>query len=226
MKTFQEFRLILERYYTPDEALPSGRTPVQKAEKKGIKGHLLDKVKRGADNPNWDTSPHPDYHISSHGGRHDRVTSYTHIPTGMRWYISHNTNRTIKGKLKNTPVHEVGLDIPKHPDESLRSRMSKITLAKRMWRDEIAPRAPHGSIIHSVTKWNDKRDKKTGKRKYTRDKIYREEGMGPIEHGSQWGLVGRNPSPRQKEKGKSRLNPVRLRSSNLQFPPIRGIERT
>ena len=32
MKTFQQFLQLAERYYAPDEKLPSGRTPVEKAE--------------------------------------------------------------------------------------------------------------------------------------------------------------------------------------------------
>ena len=78
MKTFQEFILLSERYYKPDEKLPSGKTPYEKASASSAKQHdryfskpngersLKDikrlvkqsertnqKVRHGADNPNF-----------------------------------------------------------------------------------------------------------------------------------------------------------------------------
>lgn len=214
MKTFQEFRLILERYYEPDEKLPSGATPLKKAKAKGITGPLLAKVKRGADNPNWDTSRHPDFRIVK-DKMHD-VIKYHHLPSGTKWYVTPNSNLTTSGRHTDKSVHEVEWDAPKSENESLRSRVGKIHTAMRLWRDEIAPRAPHGSIIHSRTLRNEK-----DKNKSTRSKVYEKEGMGKFEKGSQWGLVGRNPSPKQKGKGKRRLTPIRLRSRNLFEPPIK-----
>ena len=39
MKTFQEFILLSERYYKPDEKLPSGKTPYEKASASSSRQH-------------------------------------------------------------------------------------------------------------------------------------------------------------------------------------------
>jgi hypothetical protein len=227
MITFKEFQyksnLILERYYEPNEK-HLGRPAVQKAESKGIKGPLLDKVKRGADNKTWDTSPHPDIlAIPGHP-----TVSYIHKPTGTTFSINTNLNKVKSGKLKGKTVHEVGFNVPRGSNDTLKTRVRKLNDVKKIWRDHIAPRAPHGSIIQSRTKYNEsnKSRGRTGKdRRNTRALKYEEEGMGSLKHGVQFGLVGRNPSPRQKIKGKSRISPVStLSSRNLETPPIRGFD--
>ena len=99
MRTFKEFLELSERYYKPDERLPSGKTSYGKSRSSYFrnKGKYKDKpdhkermrllgrsikqiqrsnsqVKHGADNPNFNPSPHPDANVYRAGRETKKIT--------------------------------------------------------------------------------------------------------------------------------------------------------
>ena len=191
MITFQEFQyksnLILERYYKPDEK-HLGRTAVQKAESRGIKGPLLDKVKRGADNPEVDTSPQKGVEVKK---RYDTVT-ISHPESGIEYDIE----KTGKGEHRINWWNTAGT--AKTPKEKLELARK----SKHIWFKHVQHTLPHGSTVS-----NDPATKKHGE-------IYKRQGLDTVTPTGkrtaerQYGKVGRMPSPKQQEKGKkTRLSP-------------------
>lgn len=201
MITFQEFQyksnLILERYYGPNE-VHLGRTAVQKAERRGIKGPLLDKVERGADNKEVDTSEHPDYEIKSGEGYH----YITHKPTGIEYTVQHFANTK-----KGTPIHTLSWNHSSDTSKmSPKDRTSLFRTALKIGKD-LQHRLPHGSVVEAQPEG----DKKGNRRALAYSKL----GLGeptPPQRGmrqSQFAVSGRNPSPRQAAKGKTRFKPIK-----------------
>lgn len=218
MKTFKEFIKecdeLLEKYYAPNQKLPSGKTPVQKAVDKNkkrqnnitpnsnltrtVKHGLLitTKVKQGADNKNYNPhSNHPDVDIDAHK---DQYMTVHHHPSG----ISYNVTKGGEG------IHSVEWGHGRHgqhmrPGE--RVRLAKT--AKRVWDDHVLTNMPHNSIIHNRPSSDTK--KNTGEKRNKRAEIYQKRGgLGPVDkHGDQFGFVGRPPSPKQKAKGKNQVQP-------------------
>lgn len=209
MKTFNRFNydrnLMLERYYAPNETLPSGNTPLGKAKRKGIKGRKLKQVRRGADNPNWDTSYHPDFKIDvikSPDDQNRQYIKYHHKPSGITYQVdSHNF------KMHGKPVYEIGWDVPKNPKATLKDRIKTLHTAMKIGRS-FQSRAPYGSYLWSRPTPNESNEAKERNRN-TRSRLYGNEGMGPLTRNrSQFALVGRMPSPRQQQSGRrTRLIP-------------------
>lgn len=221
VKTFEEFMLIAERYYQPDEKLPgSGKSPVQKAEErqqrpfksKSPKGrkirHAIElerSVRRGADNPNMNASKHPELEIRSNNRNSDNYDIY-HKPTGISYHV-HQSGRTKNGK----PVYSVAWN-HSHTGRSMSDKTARHTTrnALKVWDNHIAHRLPHNSVAHNQPTSTYKFDKK--KNDYiesnTRAKLYQRKGFGSVKDGDQYASVGRNPSPKQKTKGKVRLKPL------------------
>jgi hypothetical protein len=223
LKTFKEFMFIAERYYKPDEKLPSGKTPVQKAEErqqrpfktlrsKGRKiRHAIElerSVRRGADNPNMNASKHPELEIRSNNRNSDNYDIY-HQPTGISYHIHHN-GRTKNGK----PVYSVAWR-HSHTGRTMSDKTARHTVrnALKVWDNHIAHRLPHNSVVHNQPTPTYKFDKK--KREHIesnpRAKLYQRKGFGPVKDGDQYASVGRNPSPKQRAKGKVRLKPMESR---------------
>jgi hypothetical protein len=201
MKTFKEFlndvSVITERYYEPNEKRPSGTTPLQAAKKKGITGDKLRKVERGADNKEVDASEHPDYKIKSGDGYH----YITHKPTGIEYTLQHFANTK-----KGTPIHTVSWHHSSDTSKmSPKDKTSLFRTALKVGKD-IQHRLPHGSVAEAQPE----EDKKGNRRALAYSKL----GMGeptPKQRGmrqSQFAVSGRNPSPRQAAKGKTRFKPI------------------
>lgn len=202
MKTFKVFleeaNLIAERYYAPNEKRPSGTTALEAAKKKGIKGDKLNKVKRGADNKEVDTSKHPDYEIKSGEGYH----YITHKPTGIEYTVQHFANTR-----KGTPIHTMSWH--HSSDTSKMSPKQKTSLFRNALKigKDLQHRLPHGSVVESQPE----EDKKGNRRALAYSKL----GLGeptPKQRGmrqSQFAVAGRNPSPRQAAKGKTRFKPIK-----------------
>lgn len=182
---YSQFLLLAERYYEPTEKLPSGRSPMQKffskSERLRRKGNIeqsnrlegkFGKVKRGADNPELDTSSHPDLEIKK---LNPRSTTFYHKPTGIAYNI-------IKTDYKGTPVHSISWGHAHNPTTD-RERRRIAYDAKKMYRRDIEPRLGHGTIVHN-SPMSDKH-----KQIYWR--------FGYEGSGDQYGKVGRMPSPRQ-----------------------------
>lgn len=218
MKTFKTFMIecneIIEKYIEPNEKLPSGRgTPVDIAKKRAVSSserypekrkkqqlERLPKVKRGADNKEIDTSEHPDYKISS--GSSGNSHYFQHKPTGVEYSV-----QTFTKTKKGTPVHTLSWD--HSHDTSKMTPKDKTSLFRNAMKvgKELQHRLPHGSVIEAQPE----EDKKGNRRA----KAYSKLGLGeptPKERGmrqSQFATVGRNLSPRQLAKGKTRLKPIK-----------------
>ena len=204
---YYQFILLAERYYKPTEALPSGRSPMQKffskSERLRKKGNIdqsnrlegkFGKVKRGADNPELDTSSHPDLEIKS---SNPRSTTFYHKPSGIAYNV-------IKTEYKNNKsVHSISWGHV-HDPKTDKEKRKIITDAGKVWKQHIEPRLPYGSTVHNTPISN---EGKIGKN--TRAKVYRRYGFGG--EGEQYGKVGRMPSPKQ-GKRVNRIKPMdRLR---------------
>ena len=195
MITFKEFQyksnLILERYYKPDEK-HLGKTAVQKAESKGIKSHLLDKVKRGADNKEVDTSPQKGVKIKK---QYDTVT-ISHPETGIEYDLEH------KGHINGKPHYGINWWNTAGTAKTPKEKLELARKSKHIWFKHVQHTLPHGSIVSN--------DPATEKHK----KIYGKQGLDTVSPSGkrtverQYGEVGRMPSPKQQAKGKkSRLTP-------------------
>lgn len=231
MKTFQEFLQLAERYYAPDEKLPSGETPVGKATRKSRTrartigsqspqnqerwGRQYDltqtKVKHGADNPQLNTrishKDKDDIEIDS-----DEDGMYLrHKPSSVNFTVTKSDEspwddvRTIswghdKNKMQMSP----------------RERVKLGKTAKQVWDQHVSHRLPKGSIVHNtpISSHDDRGRQKPINR---RSEIYKRAGFGPLDsEGDQFASVGREPSSKQKAKGrKSRLNPLNPRRTKV-----------
>jgi hypothetical protein len=212
MKTFDQF--ISERYYRPNEKLPSGKTPVQKAVNKNVSRNsnigpnsnitravkhgllITQKVKHGADNKNYNPEPnHPDVDIDAHK---DKYMTVHHHPTG----ISYNVTKGPEG------VHSIEWGHGRHgqymrPGERVRLAKS----AKHVWDNHVVTNMPPNSIIHNRPSTDTKRS--TGEKRNKRAEIYQKRGgFGPMDkEGDQFGFLARPPSSKQKAKGKLQVQP-------------------
>ena len=78
--------------------------------------------------------------------------------------------------------------------------------AKSVWDTHVQHRLPHGSVLVNSPLSNSTYKNPT---KNTRAKLYQRAGFGPLNKGGdQYASVGREPSPKQKAKGKKRLKPM------------------
>lgn len=203
---YSQFLLLAERYYKPTEALPSGRSPMQKffskSERLRKKGNIdqsnrlegkFGKVKRGADNPELDKTPHRDLEISQDGS----TTKFHHKPSKVTYYVSNTQGgHSIAWHHQNEPKTD-------------RERRSVITNAKKVWSQHIEPRFGHGAILRNNPDENERDSTKN-----TRAKVYKKYGFGNTDiYGDQYAKVGRPPSPKQAAKGKKRLKPMESPSS-------------
>jgi hypothetical protein len=225
MKTYSQFISDLqERYYKPDEKLPSGKTPYGKSRSSYFRNkrkyedkpdheermrHLRrsikqitrsnDQVKHGADNPNYNSHYHPDADVYTNDDKRMRVTS-----KGISYYVSNSEAKTKDGK----PIHSVMWNHKAGYDNNLSDAEKKQVArdAKHVWYTHVQHRLPHGSVLVNSPLSNST-DKDPSKN--TRAKLYQRAGFGPLNKGGdQFASVGREPSPKQKAKGKKRLKPI------------------
>lgn len=213
MKTFSEFMLIAEKYYAPDDKLPSGKTPVEKAETRAEteykntkygKGRqirqriqLNRKVRHGADNPKLNRHSQPDLEISRGSGGAD----FYHPETKIRYSVyKHGETKDGKDVYGVAWNHHHGSDL----DSNQRKQVARD--ARHVWDTHVQHRLPHGSVLKNVPIEN---PSESNPRKNTRAKLYQRAGFGEVgSRGSQFALVGREPSWKQKKKGAKRLKPM------------------
>ena len=216
MKTFQEFLQLAERYYEPDEKLPSGETPVGKATRKSrtraktigsqspqnqerwAKQYDLTqtKVKHGADNPELNTRV-------SHKDKDDvtvdhdeRGMQVKHKPSGVHYWVYPSDDSPDSHTIEWG--HNKGFNLSRR--DAIRTGRD----ARRVWDQHVSHRLPKGATIHNAPSPSlDER----GKEKPTnrRSELYKKAGFGELDdEGDQFARVGREPSPKQKKKGKNR----------------------
>jgi hypothetical protein len=224
MRTFKEFLELSERYYKPDEKLPSGKTPYGKSrssyfrnkrkyddkpdhkERMRLLGRSIKQIQRsnsqvrhGADNPNFNSHYHPDADVYANKNDQMRVSS-----KGITYYVSNSGRKTKDGK----PLHSVMWNHAGGYNNNLSDNERKQVArdAKSVWDQHVSPRLPHGSALVNSPLSNSTDKDPT---KNTRAKLYQRAGFGPLNKGGdQYASVGREPSPKQKAKGKKRLKPM------------------
>jgi hypothetical protein len=193
MKTFQEFQyncnLILERYYAPDDELPGGGTPVGRATEKGITGSLLNKVKRGVDNKEIDTSPQKGLKIT----RHDDLVIVRHPKSGAEFHLRHS------GHVEGRPNYDISWYNPSRKAKTPEEKRKFASTVKGLWYNNVQHILPHGSVVSNSPA------SETHRKIYSNERV----GFGNVINGKQYATVGRMPSPRQQKKGKrTRLSPL------------------
>lgn len=215
--SFIEFMCIVEEYYRPNEKLPSGKTPVQKATAKGIKGEKLSKVKRGADNPNLDRSSHPDLDVVRHPKDRNHV-SITHKKSGIKFTLSRQKEKNKKGDHIHTMVWTHNRDESKGP-MSDRDARQVVRDANTVWKSHIAHRFPHDSVVHNNPLPSYKAKGEDFQTTNPRARIYKRWGFGNPKGNpdkpDQWAKVKRPPSSKQLKKGKTRLTPIEDKNDSL-----------
>ena len=226
MKTFQEF--ILEKYYEPDQPLPSGKTPYgkatssyfrQKGEFKRNPNRTSDKAfkitqqggsgrsaaARGADNPNFDPKPDPT-------GRYE-------IETDSDYKMSvrdtkNNTEMRLRQKDQIAPGGKPVYDVEWYNFDRTGKQYNPgqaRSIAKDvgdMFKKQVAPRIPSNSVITNFPITNDTSERNTRSKLYSKVAGFGKVGFG----GRQYAAVGRPPSPKQAAKGVQRITPL---SGNL-----------
>ena len=226
MKTFQEF--ILEKYYEPNQPLPSGKTPYGKAtssyyRQKGeyfrggkskpetyrrlaVQGdRKSNQVSRGADNPTFDPKPDPT-------GKYD-------IDTDSDYRMSvrdtkNNTQMIVRQKDQIAPGGKPVYDVEWHNFDrgSKQYNPGQARSISRdvgnMFKKQVAPRIPSNSVITNFPLTNNTSERNTRSKLYSKVAGFGKVGFG----GRQYAAVGRNPSSKQAAKGAQRITPL---SGNL-----------
>lgn len=232
MRIFKEFLQLAERYYAPDDRLPgSGETPVGKATQKSrrrartigsqssqnqdrwAKQYDLTqtKVKHGADNPS----------INSRVG-HREKDEIEIDSDGNDMYLRHKPSSInfAVNKSDESPYDDVRTISWGHDKNktqlSPQERLKLARTAKKVWSTHVSHRLPKGSIVHNspISSRDDRGREKPINR---RSEIYKKSGFGELDSdGDQFAQVGREKSPKQKAKGKSRLKPLNPRRTKVE----------
>ena len=227
MITFKEFLEISEKYYEPDEPLPSGKTPYgkatssyyrQKGEFKRNPNRTSDQafkiirqgsrrsneVSRGANNPDFDARPDKtgQYDIDTDAGYSMRVRD-----------TKNDLEMRIRQKDQIAPGNKPVYDVEwynqsgkrRHNPGEARSVARNVA---NMWKKQVAPRIPSNSVLTNFPLRNDTSDRNTRSKLYSKVAGFGEPGAV----GRQYANVGRNPSSKQAAKGAQRITPL---SGNL-----------
>ena len=210
-KTFSEFLELAEKYYAPDDKLPSGKSPLRKALKKQEKMEseigpnsnitrmrkhsekIETKVKHGSDNPNYNSR------VNSRDDDEVRVDS-----DGTDYMTVHHKPSKVTYNVVKSPgpgnVHSIEWSHERgHREGLLPSERNSISRdARRVYDSHVSHRLPHGATLHN-------KPAKEGL-----GKIYKRAGFGNVDYDNdQFARIGREKSPKQKEKGKKgRLTPL------------------
>ena len=229
MKTFQEF--IFEKYYEPDEKLPSGETPVEKATQKSRKRARTigsqspenqdrwakqydltrTKVKHGADNPSLNTKVGHREKDEIEIDHDDKYMFLKHKPSGVSFDVE---------KSDESQYDDVRTIQWNHSQDKVKlSPKEKFKLARtaqKVWDTHVSPRLPNKSIVHNTpsSSYDNRGQPKPINR---RSEIYKKAGFGSVDSdGDQFAEVGRPKSPKQIAKGKTRLKPLDPRRAKVE----------
>lgn len=231
MKTFQEF--ISEKYYEPDQPLPSGKTPYGKATSSYYRqrgeiirnpsasntdklfratrqgGRRADQVSHGADNPEFKSNPDPT-------GRYDIDTESDYSLTVRD--RKNDTQMRVKQKDRIAPGGKPVYDVEwsnNNRGAGYRNKGYNPGEARAITRDvgnmfknQVAPRLPSNSVLTNFPIDNDTSERNTRAKLYSKVAGFGKVGM----QGRQYAAVGRPPSSRQAAKGVQRITPL---SGNL-----------
>jgi hypothetical protein len=227
MKTFRQFIELAEKYYEPDQPLPSGKTPYGKATSSYYRqrgefrrgpsrtsdqafrfvrqgSRRSNEVSRGADNPNFDLKPDKSGKYDVSGDSNYRM-SVRDTKNDLEMRVRQKDQIAPGGK----PVYDIewynSSGKRRHNPGEARSVARNVA---SMWKNQVAPRIPSNSVLTNFPISNDTSERNT------RSKLYSKvAGFGePGERGRQYANVGRNPSIKQAAKGAQRITPL---SGNL-----------
>lgn len=225
MKTFQEF--ILEKYYEPDQPLPSGKTPYGKATSSYYrqKGEYFrggkskpepyrrlatqfdrrnNQVSRGADNPTFNSKFDP-------SGRYDidADSNYALRVTDTENKVSMRLRKKDQIAPGNKPVYDVEWN---NYDRKYNNNPGAARAVTRnvidMWKNQVAPRIPSNTVLTNFPVTNDTSERNSRSNLYSKYAGFGKTGM----QGRQYAAVGRPPSPKQAAAGAQRITPL---SGNL-----------
>lgn len=234
MKTFQQFLQLAERYYKPDEKLPSGKTPYEKASSSYEKqdkeyyskpesertlkhatrmnkqiGRVRKNVAHGADNPHFNTYSDLSGEVNVTGHKDDHMT-VRHPESGVRFSIYNTGKKTRDGK----PVHDVEWSHNQDTKSLSDSGRKKILRSARdTWTKHISHRLPHGSVIRNFPISNFGSDNSdisnfTGDgtdERYARAALYsRIGGFGPRNDRTGYQFAGVGREPSPRQKAKDK----------------------
>ena len=225
MKTFKSFiaecEELLEKYYRPDEKLPSGKTPVQKALDKNRKtaktigtksvkaqkrwgkhyDKIQTKVKHGADNPDYNDRVSSKHKGKINVDKDDGGLEVSHKKSGIYFtvYKSENSPKSHTIEWGHTR---------KRSNMSAGERLGLARKAKKVWDKHVSHRLPNNAIVHnSPSASHDQKGKE--KPINRRSRLYQRSGFGSMDaSGDQFAKTTREPSSKQRKKGKSRLIPL------------------
>lgn len=225
MKTFKEF--IGERYYEPDEPLPSGKTPYGKATssyyrqrgefKRGPRtsdqgfrmvmqgSRRSNEVSRGADNPDFDRRP-------DRSGQYDIDTdsNYRMTVRDRKNDLEMRVRQKDQIAPGNKPVYDIEWYNHRQGSKSMNPGQARAVTRNvaNMWRNQVAPRIPSNVVLTNFPISNADGERNTRSKLYSKVAGFGEPGSG----GRQYAAVNRPPSSRQAAKGVQRIAPL---SGNL-----------
>jgi len=225
MKTFSEF--ILERYYQPDEPLPSGKTPYGKATSSYYRqrgefrrsptrtsdqafrmtrqgSRRSNEVSRGADNPTFDAKP-------DKSGRYDvqADSSYRMSVRDTKNDLEMRVRQKDQIAPGNKPVYDVEwYNLSGKKTNNPGAARAVTRSVADMWKNQVAPRIPSNSVLTNFPITNDTSERNTRAKLYSKVAGFGRPGM----MGRQYANVGRNPSSKQAARGAQRITPL---SGNL-----------
>jgi len=229
MKTFQEF--IFEKYYEPDEKLPSGETPVEKATQKSRKRARTigsqspenqdrwskqydltrTKVKHGADNPSLNTKVGHREKDEIEIDHDDKYMFLKHKPSGVSFDVE-KSDESQYDDVRTIQWNHSQDKVKLSPKEKFRLART----AQKVWDTHVSPRLPNKSIVHNTpsSSYDNRGQPKPINR---RSEIYKKAGFGSVDSdGDQFAEVGRQKSPKQIAKGKTRLKPLDPRRAKVE----------
>lgn len=206
MKTFKEFIQITEKYYDPEDKLPSGKTPIDKTKDKikktpdtpqtsskirerrmKLKQKLRTHVSHGADNREVNT--HSDSGVMVHQSKDKRNIEVDHPKSGIYYEIQR------KHDVDGKPHHEISWNLSRKVEPEEQRKMAHT--AKQIYHRHIQHRLPYGSVVSNIPASS------------KLERIYGRAGFGEPVYGRQHAKVGRMPSTKKQKKGKkSRLIPM------------------
>lgn len=227
MKSFKEFIELAEKYYEPDQPLPSGKTPYGKATSSYYRqkgelrrnpnrtsdqlfrvskqaGRRSNEVSRGADNPNFNLKP-------DKSGKYDVSGNASYGMTVRD--TKNNVEMRVRQKDQIAPGKKPVYDIEWYNNAGGRKNnpgkaRGVVRNVADMWKNQVAPRIPSNSVLTNFPITNDTSDRNTRSKLYSKVAGFGEPGR----LGRQYANVGRNPSSKQAAKGAQRITPL---SGNL-----------
>lgn len=225
---YRNFLLLAERYYEPNEPLPSGKTPLERATQRNtnnpyqssesLRKRIRNRIERTFNKPSQQELQRRETQKSRidtvRGGGGDRKTinpvsnhpdiEVTQHGYETRYYHKPSSIRFVvkqKGYSNGRPLHSIEVDHNASPQNN-RERISLINQAKSIYRNNVQQTLPHNSVLYNEPMPNYGKKGKAN----VRSMIYKDFGFGNLDDkGRQFALVNKRVSPKQAAAGATRL---------------------